>query len=359
MNMKTILIFLLSLLSFITQAQTFNAPESVVYDEINNRYLVSNAGTGMSGGSIVAVDRNTLTTSTFISSGVSSPKGMIILNDYLYFTDVTSIKKADLTTAVVVATYPISGAVFCNDLLHVNGLLYISDSQAHRIYKYNLATEILESVIDPPIIQNPNGLAFDTLNNRIVFVSYRPNSPVQGISLHNDSVFLIASTPIGNLDGVAFDKQGNIYISSWSTNSIYTSDGSCCDPFHEFATGFAGPADFIIATNDTMVIPNFLNNNVVYYKITAGIKNSDKSGEITIYPNPSKDIFNFKNCGTSRRVTITVFNRWGQELYKSENINFNTDDTLQVDLSKFPSGTYYYSLKQGEQILRTGHLIKI
>lgn len=195
----------------------------------------------MSGGSIVALDRGSLTNSSFISYGINSPKGMIILAYHLFFTDVTYIRKADLNTGAIVASYPIAGAIFCNDILHHNGYLYISDTEAHRIYKFELTTKMLAGTIDSDVIQSPNGLAFDTLNNRIVFVSFRDNSPVQGINPDNDSVFLISPTPLSKLDGVAFDKKGNIYISSWETNKIYISNGNYSAPFREFSGDFSGP----------------------------------------------------------------------------------------------------------------------
>ena len=356
--MRTLIFSLLMALSSIVLGQSFNAPESVVFDENNHRYLVSNAGNGMTGGSIIAVDRNTLTNSAFISTGIGSPKGMLILGNYLYFTDVTYVRKADLNTGALISSYSITGASFLNDIVHLNGYFYISDNQASKIFKFNLGNETIASIIDPPTIINPNGLAYDTLNNRIVCVSFRVNSPIQGIHLTNDSVFLIAPTNLNNLDGVVFDKDGNIYVSSWGTGAIYRNDGSCCDPFHEFANGFSGPADICIASNDTMIVPNFNTNSLSFLGIHTGINRTDNPDLFIISPNPATTHITITNQGNPQMVNIAIFNRWGSEVRSLKPHFSSKGDTLNISLDGLAAGVYFYTIKGKEKVLLSGSFVK-
>ena len=94
LNFKFLSILLLfcNIIVYTTLAQSYFSPESAVFDQTNNRYIISNAGTGMTGGNLVAIDRNTLAVSNYVTTGLNSPKGLCIIGDSLYTTNVDNIK---------------------------------------------------------------------------------------------------------------------------------------------------------------------------------------------------------------------------------------------------------------------------
>lgn len=352
--MKTRITLILMTLTVMSFAQTLNAPESVVFDQANNRYLVSNAASGVSGGSIVSLDRNTLAISPFISTGVNSPKGMAIVGNDLWFTDFTNVRKADLTTGTVTQTISPPSAQFCNDILHVNGFLYISDTQGNKIYKYDIANQTFSQITTS--IQSPNGMANDSTHQRIILVSFRANSPIQGIDIANDSVYTIATTTLSNLDGVAIDRSDNVYVSSWGSNAIFRSDCCVSSPFTQFATGLSGPADFCIAENDSMIVPNFNNNTISYFFISAGIHQPPVNKEYLIFPNPATE-HTYLNTNYIGGITIQVFASDGK-LMSTQKASAMKNDAILIDTKDLSAGYYFLQIRQEDGKIQSLPFVK-
>ena len=106
---KLLFLVVIVCLYFASYAQ-YSSPESVVFDATNNRYLISNAGSGN------IVQRScTGNTTTFIS-GLTSPKGMVIVGTRLFVTDVTSVRGFNLSNGSSVMNLAITGSSFLNDI---------------------------------------------------------------------------------------------------------------------------------------------------------------------------------------------------------------------------------------------------
>src|SRR5450755_5096187 len=114
-------------------------PESVLYDEANDRYLVSNIN-----GKPDEVDNNGYITELspdgkvikdkFIAGGVGkvkldAPKGTGIYAGILYVSDITVVRKFDLKTGAPKGDIPVPGATFLNDIaVAKDGRVFVSDS---------------------------------------------------------------------------------------------------------------------------------------------------------------------------------------------------------------------------------------
>ncbi len=271
-------------------SQTYNGPESAILDDAHNRYIVANAGNGMSGGSILAVDRTDLSLSYLISSGVDAPKGMVILGDTLYVNDLTVIRVIDLNTNTLVRSIAVAGASFLNDLACDNAYLYASDNIANKIFKIDIPSDAMVNAYSDPGLSAPNGLYYDGSNNRLLICSFRTNAPIQELDLGSGNFSVVLNTSVNNLDGISMDNNGNLYFSNWGNNKIYKVDPALSMIIDSIDQGFNGPADiFYCQQNDTLIVPSMNADKVdfIHLPSTSGFNFEEDDYGFQIYPNPA------------------------------------------------------------------------
>jgi len=76
--------------------------------------------------------------------------------------------------------------------------------------------------------------------------------------------------------------------------------------------------------------------------MTVGINDMLHKNLISIYPNPTNGIINFKFAMNIKVNSIIIQNVLGEEIKRIENIQ---DDSFSMELSTFPKGIYFASLK--------------
>ena len=250
---------ILLLLCGISMAQSYNNPESIAYDQVADRYFVSNK----SGNTIVQLDLNEKVT-PFVSDDLNGPKGLLIVGDTLISVNNTSVQGFLLSDASRVFNILIDGAVFMNDVTKDNkGSLYVSDTGAGKIYQISLKTGVYSTVVDS--LTNPNGLLYDSTRNAILICNWGQNAKIQSLNLSDSTLSDLIATDWNNLDGLAFDSVGNIYVSSWGSNAVYRFDPSFKNPPVLISEGHNGPADiFIIKGKKRLCIPNFNSNKLQF-----------------------------------------------------------------------------------------------
>jgi hypothetical protein len=164
----------------------FARPESVLYDEFHDRYLVSNSN-GIQPGYISAVDPDgTLTAARFIDGdggGVAlrDPHGMAILDGRLYVADVAAVRTFYVDSGRPAGDIEILGATFLNDVTadRMSGRVYVSDTAVLRAAdgsyspNGNDAIYVIEKGVVRPLVRdralgNPNGLAMDGAGTLLV-----------------------------------------------------------------------------------------------------------------------------------------------------------------------------------------------
>ena len=157
---------------------------------------------------------------------MNAPKGMAIVGDSLYVTDVTSVRVFDRTTGKPTGEIAIEGATFLNDLTAgPDGVVYVTDTglapgfeptgtdAIYKISKDGKPTVLVKSTD----LKNPNGLLID--EGRLLMVNW-----VGGTlnHVHEDgAVHPVAKLPAAQLDGVVADGKGNFLISSWEGKCVY------------------------------------------------------------------------------------------------------------------------------------------
>ena len=85
--------------------------------------------------------------------------------------------------------------------------------------------------------------------------------------------------------------------------------------------------------------------------ITTSI-NEISLNNLTIYPNPSKDIFNVEfNTSTKQDIDLRVHNVLGEVIFSESLKKFNGEYNRSVDLSQYPNAIYILQLNTKDGIL--------
>ncbi|MFD1252037.1 SMP-30/Gluconolaconase/LRE-like region [Devosia equisanguinis] len=140
-----------------------STPESVVYDEANQRLIVSNIigeateADGKGSLSTIALD-GTMIDANWVE-GLDAPKGSAIAGGKLYVADISNIRVVDLASGAV-ETIAVDGATFLNDVTAGDdGAVYVTDTFANRIYR--VADGAAALFLEDAALGSPNGILFD------------------------------------------------------------------------------------------------------------------------------------------------------------------------------------------------------
>jgi len=255
----------------------FSNPESVIYDDKRDRLYVSNvdgspvAKDGKGSIAIVSLDGEIIETAWII--GLNAPKGLAIHHDKLYVADINSLVEIDIPSRTITQTYTIPDAKFLNDVsASSKGEIFVSEFLLDRIYR--LKDNQFELWLESPELESPNGL-YAGQDSLIVgswgimtdgFATEVPGHLKQ-VSYQDKTIKSIGSNkPIGNLDGVEIDQQGNYYVTDWVEGKLFHihNDGKV----DELLDLDQGSADHeYIATKDLILIPMMKDNKLLAYKI--------------------------------------------------------------------------------------------
>ncbi|MDF1515501.1 MAG: hypothetical protein P1S60_16955 [Anaerolineae bacterium] len=237
----------------------FSTPESVLYDPDADLYLVANINGGPSNqdgngfisqvspsGEIIElkwIDGNT--------EGVTlnAPKGMVLTAAGLYVADIDHVRLFDRVTGESIASFPVNGATFLNDLsADQAGLVYVSDSGAGGIYEISPDGQVRD-VVPSGGLQGPNGLA--VWDEKLYVTS--------GTGIHlveQGNLTQVFSVPQGSLDGLVFLDNDQVLVSSWQASAVFLAgrDGSAIEVVNEVPA----PADIgFDPTRGYILIPQF------------------------------------------------------------------------------------------------------
>jgi hypothetical protein len=227
-------------------------PESVLHDAEQDVYFISNLNGGLQtidgNGFITRVDAKTLRVNLhWIARGLDAPKGMAIVGDTLYVSDITAVRKFDRRTGAPRGEIALPGATLINDLTTDGKSVYVSDTGLHvgpgqtfhetgtdAIWK--ITNDRAEKIASGRELKHPNGLDLD--DDKIIYVTFGPNEIE---SLSDGKPKKIATLPRGLLDGIVRLDDETVLVSSWLGEGIYR--GSPGGTFEPVLTGIDAPAD--------------------------------------------------------------------------------------------------------------------
>src|SRR5581483_4157084 len=254
-----------------------STPESVLYDPDQDVYFISNInGSPLetdNNGFISRVNPDTLAVDLkWIEAGknnvtLNAPKGMAIIGDTLYVSDITSVRKFNRRTGAPEGEIRIPGSTFLNDLASDGNILYLTDSGLKSDGKGGFAPTGSDAVWkiekDKPSklasgkdLNAPNGVA--VLNAQVWVVTFGSN---ELYSIDNGKKANVVKLPQGQLDGLVPLIDGTFLISSWEGSDVYR--GPAAGPFTVVVENVKSPADIGYDTKRyRLLIPHFQENRV-------------------------------------------------------------------------------------------------
>ncbi len=332
-------------------AQTYSGPESVEYDYANNRWLIANTTSHQ----ILARSASGVLT-VFASNLVNGPYGIEIAGDTLFCCSGGSIKGYTLSGGTLVFNVNL-GASFLNGLTHDNnGYLWVTDFSAKTIYKVNIAAQTFTQVAGS-LVQSPNGIIYDDVNSRCVFVNWGSNAPIKAIDVNTNVVTTILPTTFSNIDGIARDGAGNYFISVWGTQKVYKYDSAFSSAAIPVVSSLSSPADiFYNVVGDTLAIPNSGNNTVTFVGFTAtGVTQEIKeTDQLNIYPNPCNGNCQISIASSNHNISIQVFSVDGKRVncYTTTGLTSEGKTIIRVGQNEFKPGLYFIEVVSGGNTYR-------
>jgi len=253
-----------------------STPESVIHDEAQDRYLVSNIN-----GSPLEKDNNgfiseltpdgSVKNLRFIAGGqnkvtLNAPKGLLLVDGVLYVTDIDVVRRFDAQTGASKGDISVPGAHFLNDLAAApDGRVFVSDSGSQMkgpgtVFVIDKAGKVKPFATGE--LGAPNGLRFRDSGLLVVTIGSNDLYELDASGKRTD----LAKLPKGGLDGLVLLDDGTLLISSWEGNAVYR--GTPSGSFEAVVSDVDGPADIgFDAKRRRILVPRFLGNAVEAYAL--------------------------------------------------------------------------------------------
>ncbi|MCV3382743.1 ATP-binding protein [Campylobacter sp. IFREMER_LSEM_CL292] len=252
----------------------FSHPESVYVDK--NAVYVSNVGKELTplnkdnDGFISKLDKDGKILELEFIKGLNAPKGMSKIGDVLYVVDIDILYGFDIKNKKEIFKLPIENAVFLNDIAVLNNdTLLVSDTGTGYIHKVFLKDKKYENFIHlDSKYGGPNGLLID--KNTLFVAGYDPSDKAGGkiISIDlNSKKIQELSKKIEQFDGIVYDKNKNLLVSSWGKNLqgyIYTLKDN--KEIKLDLASIKGPADMFF-DGEYLWVPKMAENALIKVKI--------------------------------------------------------------------------------------------
>ena len=263
MRVKKI-IFLLSLsiiLPLVSSAQNlFNNPESVAYDSLHYRYLVSNIGNG----AIIQVD--SMGVQDYFKTGLGQCYGNCVVGDTFFVSvNETHLLGINLTTEEIIIEMTFTGVSnnFDGMTYGHDGYLYVVDTGG-KIYKVNIADQTYTIFVNSGLANYTQDIIYDLSHNRLLAIGYTYHAPIQAISLEDSSVSDVVVTTAGYYDGITIDPYFNVYLAAYlGDGGVYRYDSTFTNPPDLISTPHNDPAGLDYNhIDDVLAVPNFTGSTV-------------------------------------------------------------------------------------------------
>ena len=259
----------------------FASPESVLYDDAADRYLVSNINGSPSdaddnGYIAVLSPDGQVTTPKWIASGANkvkldAPKGMAIVQGVLYVADITAVRKFDAKTGAPKGDIAIAGSTFLNDVAAgADGKIYVSDSGIKATSGgmeptgtdavYVIDKGKVKPLAKSKELGGPNGL-WSTDKGVLVVTFTGELYRLDKGGKRTD----VTKLPEGGLDGIV-TVGDSLFISSWKGSAVYK--GKLGGTFEVAIGNVRGPADIgYDKKRNRILVPRFMDDAVEAYEV--------------------------------------------------------------------------------------------
>lgn len=253
-------------------------PESITKGFNGNYYVSLMNGSEDGDGEVAEISKNGV---KVFAKGFNQPKGIVYLENHLYFSDVTRVWKVDENGN---ATIFIDKENFPEKILSLNDVavdaegkgIYVADMgatnymrdenkelwpidseqaklipQVGRIYHINLEGKATIAQDISSLMSNPNGVSVDNNGNIMIGAFFLGNFLVK-----RDGELTPLKGQFRGADGVEQDSKGNYYISSWEQGKVWKIDGET-EESTVLIDGLKSAADFYLEEdNGRLLLPD-------------------------------------------------------------------------------------------------------
>ncbi len=251
-------------------------PESVVWNPVTNTYLISNAG----GGKILGL-KDKKEFFLFNKTPLNSPKGMTIMGQTLYVTDINQVVGYKLADGKEVFRVKIPAAKFLNDIAAApDSILYISDMKGNAILSLDIRSKKTKAFTAKQL-REPNGLYYlqQGKDKLLYIVSFHANALTTVFNTATGSFTTFPGTEVSMADGITQDAEGNWLVSGWQNKAIYKfkPDWSMMTRLPDKVDS---PADIYFNTlANELCIPQFNTNQISFTSPVAENNQAEGSSE--------------------------------------------------------------------------------
>jgi streptogramin lyase len=258
----------------------FKTPESVLYDQAADVYLVSNingAPTDKDDNGFISRVSPTgeVLALTWIDGAspdvtLNAPKGSAIRGDTLFVADIDVVRLFDRRNGAALGAWPVPGATFLNDMaVGPDGTLYVTDSGlkagangfedtgSDAVYRFDGARPV--AIATGKDLGRPNGVFGDSAG--VVVVTFGTGA-VYRLDPATGARTDLPQPPQGALDGVFEGRDGALVVSSWTGHTVYqlTAAGT----YEAVTDSITSPADIgYDRGRNALLIPDFTTDRVL------------------------------------------------------------------------------------------------
>lgn len=244
---------------------TLRTPESVLFDPGQNVLYVAciNGSPKLENKSsyIAKLGLDGKVIQLKFTDNLNSTKGMGILNDKLYVTEMTQVAEIALATGKVLNRYPIEGAKFLNDIAidTKKGIVYVTDSNDSKVWAITNGKASLVLAGDP--LKGTNGLLVE--NNQVLI----GNGDGSLLSLNPDTKKLTTLGKVsGGIDGIAALGNKTYIVTEWAGKIWYIHADGTTELKMDTSTQKISSADLGYNPKTKMLfVPTFFHNTVKAY----------------------------------------------------------------------------------------------
>lgn len=242
-------------------------PESVIYDKKRDILYVSNLNQEPrmkdNNGFISKMDKDGKITELRWIEGLSSPKGLAISGDTLFAADVDELVAMDINKGMIFKKVPVHGSRMLNDIAADDkGNLYISDTDANKIYKYS-GSGVTEWASDE--LKGPNGLFY---TGDALLVASQGSNDLASVDLTTKE-HVVLTDSITHGDGIAFTGIPGYYIvTDWEGEIFIVNHDNTRTSLLKTKDQQTNTADIeYIRELKRLYVPTFFRNCVIAYRL--------------------------------------------------------------------------------------------
>ncbi|TRX62732.1 ATP-binding protein [Fulvivirga sp. M361] len=247
----------------------FKTPESALYDAERDVIYVSNINQNPrqkdGNGFISKISKDGQPIEVEWVTGMSSPKGMGLVDTTLYVTDVDEVIAINVLSAEIIQRYPVSPVGMLNDIaIDEAGRVFITDMDSSKIF----VLENNEISLWKEGLNKPNGIYVEA--DRILIASSGDGTFKAYDRTTKEATLLGDGMSKG--DGIVKTSLGDYVVSDWNGEIFLVQGEEVISIFsskeQEIQTADIG----IIDGEDIIMVPTFFDNRVVAYRLA--IKNT-------------------------------------------------------------------------------------